>query len=396
MKAILLTLFWLSSSIAWAQITHITPQDIQRKQSYLLLRDGSVVHGRILRQDSSLIAVRKRGGSMTYIEADQITRILATSSELPNRPTAPYSVFIFRDGSQVEGRFIRRDSTMITVRKRNGQLTYFEPELLVRTDTVTMETPVDTIRAFSNRFSPWLLTRQTAYTPEKGRFYYRNTWFLFNEFGYGITRNWSVGASFITPLPYLGALLDDYYALYAYSQYSSQLFSKVSLPISQLVRLGLNVAYQPYTFNTDYQQGVWTFQGLLSIGNSDRNVTLGYELTDRGKQRTYQYFPGSTMPVTINTPIPNQSSLTLGVAMKLGSNLTLLSDNKVKVGPFRYYYYDNNYERMSFSLALRLNRQRHAFDLGVYNLVYWQQRLWTNGKQVRFLPYLSYNLLIGK
>lgn len=407
MKTVLFFLL-LGPVLSWAQLIKITPEDTQRKHSYLLMRDGSVVRGQIVRQDSSLITVRVKGGDLSFIEADQVVRISpnhpsdVASTERMTNVTPLYSVFVFRDGSQVEGSYIRRDSTMITVRKRNGQLTYFEPELLVRIDTIRagIESPDLTVsgdRTFINRFSPWLLTGQTAYNSEKGQFYYRNTLFLLNEFNYGITRNWSVGASFVTPIPYL--VITDYYAFRGFLFRNTQLFSKLSVPISDQFRLGLHVTYKDNLLSNYLKRGALTFQALASVGTSQRNVTVGYGLISRGKWRFYQYQPiyssSAPIPISIDTPIPDQSFLTLGIMQKVSPILTLVSDNRINVGQSQYYYYDDTGERASLSFALRFDRRRHAFDLGLYGLAYRDNFKW-DGHQVRLLPYLGYNVIIGR
>ena len=129
-KTVLLVL--LCPTLLWAQTWHITPEDTQRRHSYLLMRDGSIVRGQILRQDSTVITVQKRNGDKTFVEADQLVHISAVAPTASNPaatdyPPAAYPVFVLKDGSRVEGKFVRRDSTMITVRKRNGQLTYSLP-----------------------------------------------------------------------------------------------------------------------------------------------------------------------------------------------------------------------------------------------------------------------------
>ncbi|UFH52819.1 hypothetical protein [Spirosoma sp. KNUC1025] len=398
MKTVLLFLF-LCPAYLWAQVVKITPEDTERKHSYLLMRDGSVVRGQIIRQDSSLITVKVRGGDFSFIEADQVLRISANrpdeaaSPETGSAGPALYSVFVFRDGTQVEGNYVRRDSAMMTVRKRNGQLTYFEPELLIRVDTVRSEAAGSAdSRVYSNRFSPWLLNGQTAYVAEKGRFYYRNTLLLLNEFNYGITRNWSVGASFVTPIPYL--ILTDYYAFNGFLTNNTQLFSKLSVPVGNHFRLALNVTYKNNSFSYYIKRGPLTFQALASVGTSQHNVTVGYGLVSRGSQRVINYASSSPyISYTTDVPIPNQSFLTLGIMQKVTPGLTLLSDNRVNLGD--RYYADDTGERTSLSFALRLDRRRHAFDLGVYGLVYRENLTW-DGRQVRILPYIGYSLLIGR
>ncbi|GAB3883838.1 hypothetical protein [Spirosoma agri] len=394
MKTVLL-LLTLFPAICWAQRVKITAEDMARKQSFLLLRDGSVVRGQLIRQDSLLITVRKAGGDLTFIESDQLIGVMPIRPRPVNQTptTALYSVFVFKDSSRIEGRFVRKDSTMITVRKRNGQLTYFEPELLDHVDSVRIGTrlPIDSARLFKNRFSPWLLVGQTAYNPEKGRFYYRNTWLLVNEFQYGITRFWSVGASFVAPLPWLG-----------YSGIESirnpvlnrmRLTSKLSAPIGQALRAGLNVTYQPSTNRDFYRPGVWTFQALASIGNSQRNVTIGYGLVNRGSQRVYEYWSSAYPTPFTDQRVPDQSFMTVGVVQKVLPGLTLLSDNRINLGK-NYYGYDDNGERATVSFAFRLDRRRHAFDLGVYGFLYRNNYYW-DGKMVRFYPYIGYNLIFG-
>ncbi len=392
-----------------AQLFKIAPEDTQRKHSYLVMRDGTVMRGHILRQDSSLITVRIKGGDFSFVEADQVVRITAARPDESANPVligsgAPSTVFVLKDGIRLEGKFVRRDSTMITVRKRNGQLTYFEPELLVRVDTVRM-TPESSgslstgERSFANRFSPWLLTGQSAYTPDKGRFYYRNTLGLLNEFDYGITRHWSVGASFVLPVPYL--ILTDYFAFNGFLTNNSQFFSKFSVPIGDRFRLGISATYRDKPLIIGLKRGSLTFQALATIGSSQRNVTVGYGLISWGKRQVFQYyydprFPSPYNPRAEDVAVPNQSFLTLSIMQKVSPNLTLISDNRINLGKEPTYYYDNNGERTSLSFALRLDRRHHAFDFGLYGLVYRDDYKWNGDHQVRVLPYVGYNLLISQ
>lgn len=393
-----------------AQVYTISPDDTGRKRSYLLMRDGTVVRGRVLRQDSTLISVQKRGGNLSFVEAVDVVRITAQPPSLAEgtlpvgadgtpRAGNPTTVFVMRDGAQVPGTFVKRDSTMITVRKPNGQLTFFEPELLSRVDTIYGGAGGSGVIA--NAFSPWLLTGQTAYNPQKGRFYYRNTWLVLNEFDYGITSFWSVGGRFVAPFPLLGPDNDNNYAT-RYQADQSRIFTKLSVALTPGVRLGINGSYQAsqrgeYIANN---YGVWTVQGLLSLGSSQHNVTLGYSLA-MPERRTvplyivYQPSYSSTYyPPTYRTyRIPNQSLLTLGIMQKVSRNLTLLSDNTLTLG--------NTYnlvlnQRATVSMALRLDRPRHAFDLGLYSLVNDSERKLYGDPSVRLYPYVGYNLLIGQ
>ena len=398
MKTVLLFLL-LSPTILWAQLTKVSSQDTQRKQSFLLMRDGSVLRGQVVRQDSSIISVRKRNGDMSFVEADQVVRISPNRPDVPvgmapSGSATPATVFVLRDGSQVNGTFVRRDSTMITVRKRNGQLTYFEPELLVRVDTVQVQDENAAIagstdRTFSNRFSPWLLTGQTAYNPEKGRLYYRGTLIMpspsdvtfaqLNEFTYGITRHWSAGIRLqprINDAKVFGSGERNFLSV------NALLFSKLTFAIGDQFRFGLNAVYQPrqkVSYFSNLQQLI--LQGLMSFGNSQRNVTLGYG------RRFYPDY-GS---------FPKQTFITAGVMHSIGRNLTFLSDNTFYLNPA---FGGTSAE---LSVALRFSRLRHAFDLGALATV--QPRYTYYGgypsptgyeTQSYFSPYIAYNLIIGR
>ncbi len=102
MKTVLFLLL-LGPVGGWAQSVNITPADVQRKQSYLIMRDSSVVRGRVLRHDSSLITVRKRNRELTFVEADQLVRVVANRPDkaiglVGFRPVGPTRLFIFKMG----------------------------------------------------------------------------------------------------------------------------------------------------------------------------------------------------------------------------------------------------------------------------------------------------------
>jgi hypothetical protein len=98
------------------------------------------------------------------------------------------------------------------------------------------------------------------------------------------------------------------------------------------------------------------------------------------------------MPQLYTYTIPTYHFLTLGLVQKVSPGLTLVSDNKVALGRDYYMYND---AKVTVSFALRVDRRRHAFDLGLYSLIYDSPYLYDN-KSVRVFPYLGYNLLIGR
>lgn len=379
-KTVLLFLL-LCPLTLWAQFYKITPEDTGRDRSFLYLRDGSVVKGRILRQDSTVITVRERGDERTFIEADQVLRVTGRDDRpqfmpVSPGPASPYSVFVLRDSSRVRGQIIKRDSIMYTVRQPGGKLTYFEPELLVRTETDSPTTAVDATMqngrsAFVNRFSPFLLTGVTAFNPEKGRLYYRNIYLLYNELDLGITRNWSAGLS-VTPFY---AQFNDAVNSPRQSVLGAnvRLFSKLTFAIGPQFRFGANVTYQPKQTNDIFSaSSQWTLQGLMSFGDSQRNVTLGF---------SRRLYPDAVFA-------SNLSFISIGVGHKLSRNLTFVSDNSFYLNPFA------GGTSANLSAALRFDRRRHAFDAGALAAIY--PSYFSIRTQARFAPYIGYNLLIGQ
>ncbi|GAB3956427.1 hypothetical protein GCM10028805_46260 [Spirosoma harenae] len=360
------------------------------------MRDGSVVRGQIIRQDSSLITVRVRGGDFSYVEADQVARISAVHPDesaiktLTDSP-ATSTVFVLKDGTQLPGTFVRQNNIMITVRKRNGQLTYFEPELLLRVDTVRSDMHANGIVTsgkplYVNQFSAFLPFNPTAFNPEKGRFYYRNTLLILNELYYGVTSNWSVG---VNVNPFFGSFEKTNSARETVLGATYRFFSRLTFPIGDQFRFGVNAMYQPRQKGYFYameQQIV--LQGLLSFGNTQRNVTMGYGM---------RILPDYDFDLYSKTPF-----ISAGLMHKLSGSLTILSDNTFYLNP----YLSNG--SANLSLAFRLDRQRHAFDLGAVAVVqprftYYSGTTYPGGYYSSmpstysyFYPYIAYNLLIGR
>ena len=230
MKTVLVFVLLLGSVVASAQtVSPAIPAAGSQKSYTLLLKDGSVVSGRIVRRDSTTLVVRQRNGRLTYVDLELFDRVIDTPVPNALQPVtvaadAPVDdsnglgnyVIVFKDGTQVRGRIVRRDSTTLVIRKRNGELTYADPALL---DTV-----VDPNQPVAeNPFAPFMTLNQTAYTADPGHLYYRNVLLFYNEFTYGISPNWSIGASVV---PFSLKLSDTRYV-----ERNVEFATKVSVPL---------------------------------------------------------------------------------------------------------------------------------------------------------------------
>lgn len=368
-KTVLILVLVLTAFMASAQsVPSAIPAPGSQKNYTLLLKDGSVVSGRIVRRDSSNIVVRQRNGRLTYVDLELFDRVIDTPTANPLLPVAAVAdapvedtnevgnyLILFKDGSQVRGRIVRRDSTTLVIRKRNGEMTYADPALL--------ETVVDPRRTtVENAFAPFMTLNQTAYTVDPGHLYYRNVWGIYNEFNYGISRNWSIGAS-VLPLAWF---LSD-----AWFVQSVSFQTKVSVPIGPLFRLGVSAAYQPSRTYEFYKlDDAWNLQAVASVGDAQRSVTIGYGRSSGGNNKRNR-----------------QPYFTLSALLKLTPGLSFITDNTLYTNQYQYF----SGTASLFSAALRIDRPRHAFDLGVLGQTYAG-----GSRNPQFIPYLAYNLRIGR
>lgn len=376
MKTVLIVVLLVSTFAALAQPNRSTiPEASSTKMYTLLLKDGSIVSGRIVRRDSTNLVVRQRNGRLTYVDLELFDRIIADPSDRPAPAanavnTAPLIatdgpdnyLIVFKDGSQVLGRVVSWDSTTLVIRKRNGQLTYADPALV---ETIQNPSPPGP----ENPFAPFMTLNPTAYSVDAGRLYYRNVLLFYNEFTYGITPYWSIGTSLVPVMWFFegngpGAITFQ---------------SKVSFPIGSVVRIGGNVVYQP---SRNYEllkpNATWDLQAMASLGDSQRNITIGY-----GRSST-------------NIKEARQPYFTVSALLKLSSGVSFITDNTLYTNQNRFYTGTGSL----FSAAVRFDRPRHTFDLGVmgqtYVPSYFDRYFGFSNQKPQFYPYLAYTVRFGR
>jgi hypothetical protein len=114
---------------------------------------------------------------------------------------------------------------------------------------------------FDNPHATRYFFMTNGYGLRKGEAYYQNTWILFNQINYGITNNISIGGGMIPLFLFAGAPTPVF------------LTPKVTLPI---VKDKFNVgagAILGYVLGEGVGFGIG--YGAMSLGNRDRNLTLG-------------------------------------------------------------------------------------------------------------------------
>lgn len=381
MKTVLLH-FFIGLLAATGAIAQTAPVDTTNgKPYYILLKDGSHIHGRIIRRDSTMYTVRMRNGQLTYVEKEQFSRISGsapvTADSIAYFPQSNYSQptvaqpnqstvspnqyeITLADGTKLNAVVISQDSSRLVVKTGNLGTVYVPANQVIRMERSTVARSRQTgyahpAEGYANLFPQYLNFTPTAFQAERGRAYYRNSFIYVNQVDVGVTDNWSIGAGLVTPIAFVWA---------------GWLATKVSVPIGPRARVGIQAQYllgsvmlfTNETFSASYVQGV------VSLGSSQNNVTFGLgKSLDRNA---------------------TGSLLTVGIVRRASPLLTFISENQLSL---------TSGSRTSGKLGagLRFDRQRHSFDVSA-NLALGLYRGFSNQTIASFLPWASYQLRVGR
>ncbi|MEZ0538603.1 hypothetical protein [Fibrella arboris] len=373
MKTVLLAslLLLVTMAVAWAQAPPVDTTN--GKPYYILLTDGSHIQGRIIRRDSMMYTVRMKNGQLTYVEKELLKQLSATapvsadtaiyyaplgsvrSVDQPVSTTVSPSTYeiTLTDGTRLNAAVISQDSSRVVVKNEALGTVYIPARRVVRMERPRVPELVGRRESSSgnpNLFPQYLNLLPSAYQAERGRVYYRNTALYFSQFDVGITDNWSVGATFFTFVPTLfGAFT-----------------TKLSAPLGPRVRIGIQ-AQLLYGSLFDRTTTTGFLQGLVSVGDSQNNITVGVGTGTSGNE-----------PVQL---------LSVSVVRKIRPSLTFISENMLLLGGY-------NVSLGKLGAGLRFDRQRHSFDLSV-NIPFGPDGIMA-GSNLFFLPSASYQVRIGK
>lgn len=276
----------------------------------------------------------------------------------PNKQPTPgnrtYRI-VLKDGTQLRGELVRQDSTEAVIRTNNLGEVHLRSEQIVR---IEQEGTQARGEIYPNVFSQTMRIAPTAFSAEKGKFYYRNYFLYVSQFEYGISENWSVGMTF-------------------YSFAPTNLFSlntKVSVPVGARVRVGVSAQYAAirsdgFVGNGGTLASIGYLQGLVTTGDRQNNMTfgLGWSISNGGLSRNVVG--------------------TFGLVRKVGPKLSFITENFVLFGSGTLDFAG------ILSAGIRFDRRRHAFDLAAYIPLLVERNRTT---PILFVPYGSYHLRIGK
>ncbi len=163
------------------------------------------------------------------------------------------------DGSIFRGEILEvREDTTIILSRSLGELR-IETEMIksVRTINLKRLTPDSLWQLHPSQTNHFV--GGTAYNVEKNESYYQNSWIFVNQFVYGVTDHFSIGAGFF-PGTLLGAGVFPFWVT-----------PKISIPI---VKDKLNVAVGSFV-GYAHNEGIAALPyGNITLGKRDKNVTF--------------------------------------------------------------------------------------------------------------------------
>ncbi|GAB3276059.1 hypothetical protein GCM10027347_49650 [Larkinella harenae] len=262
--------------------------------------------------------------------------------------------FVLKNGTTLRGQFVRRDSASYLIRtKKDGD------QLLAENDIVRADLVGGTLRSgpdFPNGFPFRLYFMPTGYMPEKKSLYFQNSYVLFSRLDIGITKHWSVGGTFQTLSP----------------QNFHTVSTKLGTKLTSRSHIALHVQYVGVRLNERLLTRLGLAQGIVTIGNAERNMTVGAGATFSGHG------------------FASSGVVTIGYVRKMTPDLTFISQNNILVGEALEPSY--TYLTGLSSAGFRFNRHRHAFDTAILFPIFSNKGLIRTSP----LPYLSYQVRIGK
>jgi RNase P/RNase MRP subunit p29 len=165
------------------------------------------------------------------------------------------------DGNEFLGEIVREDSLSITLKTNNlGEITISESEIKKKTPVESHQLK-DGKLWFENPQSTRYFWAPNGYGLKKGDSYYQNIWILWNQFTYGATDYFSIGAGVI-PTFLVGAPTPVFATL------------KFSVPV---VKNKFNLAagtIAGYVLGEE-GAGFGIFYGSATYGSPDKNISLG-------------------------------------------------------------------------------------------------------------------------
>lgn len=166
------------------------------------------------------------------------------------------------DGNEFIGEIVSQDSLKVVLKTdKLGELSIARADIRYQ-ETIDVQQIKDGKLWFANPQSTRYFWSPNGYGLKKGEGYYQNIWVLWNQFSYGLSDNFSLGAGIIPTFLFAGAPTPIFAT------------AKFSIPVKKnKVNLGGGAIVG--TVLGEENTGLGILYGLSTFGSPDNNVTFG-------------------------------------------------------------------------------------------------------------------------
>jgi hypothetical protein len=166
------------------------------------------------------------------------------------------------DGNQYIGVILEKNSESVTLKTEQlGEIKIRINDIL-RISPIKKERMVGSEYWFENPQATRYFWSPNGYGLNKGEGYYQNVWIFFNQFAYGITNNFSVGAGFVPLFLFGGAPTPVW------------ITPKISVPLVK-DKFNLGAGALLGTVIGEQESNFGILYGIATFGNRDKNFSLG-------------------------------------------------------------------------------------------------------------------------
>lgn len=254
-----------------------------------------------------------------------------------------------KDKTKITGKVISRDKERtVIVTNKTDTISISQNDLL---GIVSANDVLET--AYTNVFAYKYFISSSALPAQKGEWHYSNQNIFFNSIHYGVSKKLTAGLSICTFIQFYAAPKIKY-----------------TFNPNGKYKIAINAQYMRVLDWTSNERNNYHFtfaQALISKGNAENNVTLGFGKAIQNTWVSIDYFA------------------TLAFTKKISNRVSFVSDNSLLSSSINYS------AAYLFSAGLRVHGKNHAFDLGVFT-----PPLSFNFSNVVIpIPFLSYSLKLN-
>ncbi|QGY45389.1 hypothetical protein GM418_17425 [Maribellus comscasis] len=166
------------------------------------------------------------------------------------------------DGNYFTGEIVGQDSLKVYLKTQNlGEISILKKDIKSQEKLKIQQVKEGKIW-FANPQSSRYFWSPNGYGLQQGEGYYQNIWVLWNQFSYGLSDNFSVGAGIIPLFLFGGSPTPVFFT------------PKISIPIQE-DRLNIGAGALLGTVLGESESGFGIVYGISTFGTRDNNVTFG-------------------------------------------------------------------------------------------------------------------------